>query len=117
MTLRHKGFHPGTADWAFLAGDVVLALAIGLWQGSFIRLEPRPGGLWLSMPRAGLWLWTGLVVTRIALMLIAHGAGAPVAASGSTLLLMLGLNRMAQGIVVGRRVLALQQPGGGQVLP
>jgi hypothetical protein len=116
VALRHQGFHPTTVDWAFLAGDVMLAVGIGLFQGSLIRLQPRPGGLWLSMPRAGLWLWIGLVVTRIALMLIAHGAGAAVAASGSTLLLMLGVNRMAQGIVVGRRVLALQRAG-EQVLP
>lgn len=106
--LVQAGFHPTGTDLAFLAVDVVLAVGIGVAQGTVIRLEQRAGGLWLTMPRTGLWLWAAFLVSRIAVMLIAHQAGAVEAASVAPLLVMLGLNRMSQGVVVGRRVLAIR---------
>jgi hypothetical protein len=90
----------------------VIALGIGVLQGSMIGLARRPAGLWLSMSRAGPWLWVALVACRVLLMLIAHAAGADEAASAAPLLVMLGLNRMSRGVVVGRRVLAFRAAEG-----
>lgn len=82
-----------------IVGGVVVA-AIGLGQGAVTRLESRNGYLWGQLPTQGLWLWLLLIGARVMMTLLAHGLGAEVAGSSSTILLMLGINRLGQAAVV-----------------
>ncbi len=74
------------------------------------RLERRDGYLWAQLPKQGLWLWGGLLVSRLAVTGIAHVTGAHVAAGTTAILLMLGLNRAAQALVVAPRAIAAGIP-------
>jgi hypothetical protein len=75
-----------------------------------MRLESRDGALWGQLPLKGLWLWALLIGTRLLVSGVADVAGAHVAASTSTILLLLGINRLAQAAVVLPRALAADIP-------
>lgn len=107
-----SGAHgPLTGTDAVLLGlGSAVALATGLSLGVMTRLQARDGGLWGQMPVRGLGVWAALIATRVALMAIAHASGAHLAAEGSTMLLTLGLNRIAQAAVVSVRALAAGIP-------
>lgn len=108
--LSGHGSHPGSTDIVLLTVGAVIAIAIGLSLGAMTRLERRDGYLWAQLPKRGLWLWGGLFASRLATTLVAHGAGAHVAAGTSAILLVLGLNRVAQALVVVPRVIAAGIP-------
>jgi hypothetical protein len=110
VDLSGHGHHPGTADIVMIAIEVVIAAGIGLGQGSMMRLEARNGVLWGQMPRRSLLLWLTLVVSHGLLDLVALGVGAHVAASTAPILLTLGINRLAQAVVVGPRAMAAGIP-------
>ncbi|AEM87540.1 hypothetical protein [Streptomyces violaceusniger] len=99
----------------------LLAAGIGAAQGATIRLERRAGVLWARMPAVGLWLWALLVVTRVGMMAVAHVVDAKVAASSATILLMLGVNRLGQALVLVPRVMssgmAFAPERGGRTFP
>jgi hypothetical protein len=92
-----------------LVGAVVVA-AIGLAQGAVMRLERRNGTLWGQMPVASLWLWLALVASRLMLTLLAVGLDAKAASAGSTILLMLGINRLGQAAVIVLRAVTSRIP-------
>ena len=94
------GSHPGATDFALLSVSAVIAVAIGIALGAMTRLERRDGHLWAQLPVRGLWLWGGLILSRVLVSGVAHAAGAHVAAGTTAILLMLGLNRAAQAMVV-----------------
>jgi hypothetical protein len=87
-------------DIAILALGAAVATGIGLAQGRATRLEARDGALWGQMPARTLWLWVTLAVSHGALMLVASGVGAHVAAGTAGVLLTLGVNRVGQALVV-----------------
>jgi len=91
------------ADIAFIALSAVVAAAIGLAQGATMRLDRRDGGLWGQMPVWSLWLWGALLVSRLLVGVIAGTSGAHVAASTAPILLVLGVNRLAQAAVIAPR--------------
>ncbi|MCZ4096764.1 hypothetical protein [Streptomyces sp. H39-C1] len=91
------------ADVALLVVGAVIAAAIGTGQGSMMRLRNRDGGLWGQMPARSLWLWAALIGSRLTLMLLASTMGAQVAASSAPIVLMLGINRLAQAAMITRR--------------
>ena len=93
-------------DVAFLVVGAVIVAGIGLALGLITRLESRNGALWGQLPATGLWLWLLLVVSRVVVMAIANGADAKVAASTSSILLMLGINRLAQAAVILPRAMS-----------
>jgi hypothetical protein len=97
-------------DIACLAVGGLVAVGIGVAQGIVTRLESRAGALWAQLPVKGLWLWLGLVVSRLAVTGVAVGAHAHVAASSSTILLMLGINRLSQSAIVVPRAIAAGIP-------
>lgn len=97
-------------DIAFLMIGGLLAAAIGVAQGSVVRLESRDGALWGQLPLKGLWLWALLIGSRLLVTGVADVAGAHVAGSISTILLMLGINRLAQAAVVLPRALSANIP-------
>jgi hypothetical protein len=102
--------HPGATDVALLVVSAAIAIAIGAALGAMTRLERRDGHLWAQLPKQGLWLWGGLVVSRLLITGIAHVSGAHVAAGTAAILLMLGLNRAAQAAVVVPRAIAAGIP-------
>ncbi|MER8157695.1 hypothetical protein [Streptomyces sp. NPDC094472] len=104
--LGRHGRHPTTTDVVCLAIGALLAAGIGAAQGVTIRLERRAGVLWARMPAVGLWLWGLLVVTRVGMTAVAHVVDAKVAASSATILLMLGVNRLGQALVLVPRVMS-----------
>jgi hypothetical protein len=100
LNLGGNKAHVRGVDIAFLVVGGIVVAGIGVAQGAVLRLESRNGCLWGQLPAQGLWLWLLLVASRVVLTLIAHGAGAEVAGSSSTILLMLGISRLGQAAVV-----------------
>lgn len=109
-SLTHKSKHPEVKDLACIAFGAVIAAAIGVAQGTVMRLESRDGALWGRMPKAGLWLWLGLVVSRLLVTGIAVSLDAKVAASSAPILLTLGVNRLAMAAVIIPRAQAMGVP-------
>jgi hypothetical protein len=97
-------------DLACLILGGLVAAAIGVAQGGAMRLESRDGSLWAQLPVKGLWLWAGLVASRVAMTALALGVHAHVAASSAAILLMLGINRLSQAAVVAPRAVAAGIP-------
>lgn len=110
MSLVHSTRHPSATDIACIAVGAAVAAAIGVSQGIVMRLGSRDGALWGRMPKAGLWLWLGLIASRIAMTLIAVSLDAKVAASSAPILLTLGVNRLATAAVIVPRALAMGVP-------
>jgi hypothetical protein len=104
------GAHLGTADIAAITIGAAGSALIGLGFGAITRLEERGGYLWAQLPVYGLWLWLALFAWRGVAFVIADGMHAHVAASASTLLFSLGVNRLAQAAVIVPRALAAGVP-------
>jgi len=102
--------NPGAADIGLLIASGAIAIAIGVGLGVMMRLERRNGYLWARLPKPGLWLWAGLIVSRLLISGIGDSVGAHVAAGSAAILLMLGLNRAAQALVVVPRAIAAGIP-------
>lgn len=102
--------HPGAMDVALLAVSAVIAIALGLGLGAMTRSERRDGHLWAQLPERALWLWGGLIVSRLVITGVAHVTGAHVAAGSTAILLMLGLNRAAQALAIVPRAIAAGIP-------
>jgi hypothetical protein len=98
------------ADVACLLVGGLLAAGIGLAQGGMLHLDARNGALWGQMPVRGLWLWLLLVASRALMTVVAYGLDAKVAAASTTVLLMLGINRLAQAAVVLPRAMTAGIP-------
>lgn len=97
----------GTTDIACMAASGLIAAAIGLGQGAMTQLEQHDGVPWGQLPVRGLWLWAALVLSRVAVMVVAHALGAEAVASMDAILLALGINRLAQaGAIAARAVRA-----------
>jgi hypothetical protein len=93
----------GADDVACITASALIAAAIGLAQGALTHLDTRDGTLWGRMPARGLWLWAALIVSRVAIMVVARGIGAEAAASLDSVIVVLGINRLAQaGVMAGR---------------
>jgi hypothetical protein len=91
------------ADVACITASALIAAAIGCAQGRMTQLQARNGALWGRLPARGLWLWAALVISRVAMMVLAHGIGAEAATSLDSVLLVLGINRLAQAGVIASR--------------
>jgi hypothetical protein len=100
----------GAADIGCLAASALIAAAIGLGQGALTRLEVRAGALWGRLPGRGLWLWAALIVSRVAIVVAAHAIGADAAASLDSIVLALGINRLAQAGVIAARSTRTEAP-------
>lgn len=110
VELTGHGSHPGATDIVLLSVSAAIAIAIGATMGAMMRLERRDGYLWAQLPIRGLWLWAGLIASRLVVSGVAHADGAHVAAGTSAILLALGLNRAAQALVVVPRAIAAGIP-------
>jgi hypothetical protein len=108
--LRSGGGQLTSADILCLVIGTAGSAAIGVAFGAVTRLESRGGHLWAQLPLRGLWLWAALIGWRVLVMVLATGMHAHVAASTSTLLLSLGINRLAQAAVIVPRAIAMGVP-------
>lgn len=108
--LHGNGGHLQPADVTCLVIGALGSALIGAGFGVMMRLEARNGYLWAQLPVRGLWLWGALIAWRVAAMALAGALHAHVAASSSTLLLSLGVNRLAQAAVIMLRALAAGVP-------
>jgi hypothetical protein len=104
------GHHPGGLDIVLIAAAAIIAAVIGVRQGLAMRLQARDGVLWGQMPPRSLWLWLALVLSHGLLDLLAVGLGAHLAASSAATLLTLGVNRLAQALVIAPRALSAGIP-------
>ena len=110
VDLTNAGRHPAAIDIFFISVSALIAAGIGVGQGLMMHLEPRLGALWGKMPVRSLWLWAALIATRVGLDVIASAAHAHVAASTASILLVLGVNRLAQAAVITARALSAGIP-------
>jgi hypothetical protein len=110
LDLNNSGQHPRPIDIVCIVISGVIVAGIGLAQGRMMRLESRDGVLWAQMPAKGLWLWLTLVVSRLAMSLLASGVHAHVAASSAPILLLLGVNRLSQAAIVAPRAFTAGVP-------
>jgi hypothetical protein len=97
-------------DIVLLALSAVIAIGVGLGLGAMTRLERRDGYLWAQLPKSGLWLWGGLIVSRVVIAGIGEVAGAQLVAGSSAIILVLGLNRAAQALVIAPRAISAGIP-------
>ncbi len=110
LDLTGNKSHPHATDIVLLTVSAVIAIAIGLGLGAMTRLERRDGHLWAQLPTRGLWLWGGLIISRLLITGIGDATHAHLAAGATAILLMLGLNRAAQALVVAPRAIAAGIP-------
>ena len=110
LNVGGSGAHAGVMDLVLLAVSAVIAIAIGVVLGVMTRLERRDGHLWAQLPKQGLWLWGGLILSRLVIAGVGHLAGAHVAAGSTAILLTLGLNRAAQALVIVPRAVTAGIP-------
>lgn len=103
--LGSDGRHPQPVDLVFVGASAVVAAGIGLAQGAAMRLECRDGSLWGQLPVRSLWLWAALLTSRVVFGVAAGVSGAHVAASTAPILLALGVNRLAQAVVIAARAM------------
>jgi len=101
-TAKRHPLTPGSA--ALLTMSAVASVAFGLVRGRTIELFVRDGELW----ERATWTtivagWGGLVVVRVGLIVAAAVAGAQLAASATSIPLMLAVTLATQMIVVRQR--------------
>ena len=105
-----NGAHLQRADIICIVIGAIGSALIGLGFGAITRLESRGGYLWAQLPVWGLWLWGAMFAWRAVSYVLAVSMHAHVAASSSTLLFGLGLNRLAQAAVVVPRAMSMGVP-------
>ena len=105
-----NGAHLQRADIVCITIGAAGSVVIGLAFGAITRLESRGGYLWAQLPVWGLWLWGAMFAWRAVSYVLADSMHAHVAASSSTLLFGLGLNRLAQAAVVVPRAMSMGVP-------
>ena len=108
-TWRHD---PLTVASVVLLGlSASASIGFGVFRGRTINLFVRDGELW---ERASWWTigvgWGGLLLTRIALIVIAGVIGARFAASPTSIPMMIAITLAAQILVVAERAQSLDVP-------
>lgn len=108
-TTKHHTLSVASA--VLLLMSAAASIGFGVIRGRTIELFVQGGELW---ERAS-WVtigagWGGLVVTRIVLIGVAAAIGAKVAASPTTIPLMLAITLGAQMVVVGQRARSMGVP-------
>jgi hypothetical protein len=96
---------PLTASSALLLSlSAVASLSFGVFRGRTVELFVRDGELWERATWANLGIgWGGLLLVRVGLIGTAAAAGAALAASPTSIPLMLAITLAAQMLVVGER--------------
>jgi len=96
--------HPLTVASAGLLGlSAAASVGFGVLRGRTIELFERDGELWERATWVTIGGWAGLLVTRVILIVVAAVIGAKLAASASSIPLMLAVTLATQMLVVGQR--------------
>lgn len=103
---------PHLSDTAigFLLAGAIVSIVLGAARGSTVELYPTDGELWQRYRRSTVALWIALIVARIVLTVIAHGAGGAAGAGTNSLMLTLGLSLLAEAAVIAPRALSTGLP-------
>jgi hypothetical protein len=110
VDLAHAKTPMTALDLTLLVISGAIAVGVGLGLGSMTRIEARNGHLWTQLPKRGLWMWGALIASRLVMIGIADALGANAVAGTSAILLTLGLNRVAQALIVVPRAVAAGIP-------
>lgn len=101
-TTRRDPFTVSSA--VLLTLSAVASIAFGAFRGRTIELFVHDGELWERATWANLGIgWGGLLLVRVALIACAAAVGATLAASPTSIPLMLAITLAAQMVVVGGR--------------
>lgn len=99
------------ASIVLLALSALASVGFGVFRGRTINLFVRDGVLWEQAPWRTIGVgWGGLLVTRIALIGIAGLIGAQLAASPTSIPLMIAITLAAQMLLVSGRARAFDVP-------
>jgi hypothetical protein len=91
--------------------SAVASIGFGVVRGRTIELFERAGELWERASWTTIAVgWGGLLLARVALIAFAAAAGAKIAASASSIPLMLAITLGTQMIVVSQRARAMATP-------
>jgi hypothetical protein len=105
-TSKHHAFT--VASGVLLVASAAASIGFGVIRGRTIELFERGGELWERASWTTLGVgWGGLLVIRIALIGVATAIGATVAASPTSIPLMLAITLTTQMIVVRERARAM----------
>jgi len=93
-----------TSSALLLSLSAVASLSFGVFRGRTVQLFVRDGELWERATWANLGIgWGGLLLVRVSLIATAAAVGATLAASPTSIPLMLAITLAAQMLVVGER--------------
>lgn len=99
--------HLTAASAALLALSAVASVGFGIFRGRTVELFERDGELWVRASWMSLGIgWGGLMLARLGLIATAAAVGAALAASPTSIPLMLAITLAAQMLVVGGRARA-----------
>jgi hypothetical protein len=91
----------GVSAVAFLAVEVLLALALGAARGATIQIYVRAGHLWQRYRWSTLAMWVAAILVRVGL--VAAGSAAGLHLPVQSLFVMLGANLLAEAATVTYR--------------
>ena len=101
-TTRRDPFTVGSV--VLLSLSAIASIGFGVFRGRTIELFVREGELWERATWANLGIgWGGLLLVRLSLIGTAAALGATLAASPTSIPLMLAITLAAQMLVVGER--------------
>ncbi|GAB1509300.1 DUF1453 domain-containing protein [Actinophytocola sp. KF-1] len=95
-------------DIAWLTGTSLVALALGVWRGTTVRLMVKDGALWQRYPARTYLVWAVSLVVNGGLGFLATHAGMHPDARPMTLSIGVGL--LGEAVAVGVRALATGVP-------
>lgn len=88
------------ADLGMMVLECAVSFGIGILMGKMTVYRVVGDQVELRTPPIGILLWVVFIAVRIALVMLADGSGAVIAASGSFILISLAFNRLARGFVI-----------------
>ncbi len=98
-----RGAHLGAGDVAFLALEAVLGFGVGALRGTTIALYVRDGVLWQRYRWSTLAVWVAAIALRVGMAVGGQLIGLHV--PQASLMLVLGLSFVGEGLVVGQRAI------------
>ncbi|GAB3563517.1 hypothetical protein [Spelaeicoccus albus] len=87
-------------DAWFIAGQTVIAVALGLIMGKVVKFKTDGDVVYSRAGAIGAALWIGFIAVRLGVDALAHASGATVAGSVSVIMLTVAVNRFTQNALV-----------------
>ncbi len=96
-------WRPSGADVAVLAGELVIAVVAGAAMGRLTSFRTAAGVVSCRLQTGGAAVFLGFVAVRVLATLLAASIGGTPALLSSSVLLMIAVVKLTQGLVVSRR--------------